>query len=167
MPMHLFALTAETSDALTVWGFVAGVVGCAVGVIGFGYTIYQVRKVKAAAEAAEEAAAETLGEMRKTFRRYLAAAAHRYLAEARSCVENELWQLAALRVNDLADFLGQLPDPAGAAAQWPAKLRAFGQVFAAKHRNPKKPHSPRKWESLLKELHQLLDSVQAPFSDAR
>ena len=85
--MILFALSPETSDALTVWGFVVGVIGCLIGILGFGYTIYQVSKVKAAAEAAEEAAKKTLAESKDAYERFVGTYALRLLSELQTSVK--------------------------------------------------------------------------------
>lgn len=163
--MHLFALSQEVSDSLALWGFVVGILGLVIGVLGFGYTIYQVHKVETAALAAERAAAATLIESRKSFRRFLAASAHRILAEVRVSVDGESWQIASLRANDLADLLGQFPELVNEAVGMANRLREFGQVFAAKQRDPAKRHAPRKWDVLLRQLHQFIDRAQAPFRD--
>lgn len=133
--------------------------------MGFGYTIYQVHKVKVAALAAEEAAERTLTETKTTFRRFVAAYTHRYLAEARSCVEQEAWPVAALRANDVADLLAQLPGAGPDTVILIGTLREFGQVFAAKQRDATKRHSARKWLALLRQLQELVDRAQAPFPD--
>jgi hypothetical protein len=154
----LFALSSQWNDIFTVGGFI-------VGVFGFGYTIYQVHKVKVAALAAEEAAERTLSETKTNFRRFIASFAHRYLAEARASEEQSSWQVSALRTNDLADLLAQLPEAGSEAGVMIGTLREFGQVFANKQRDPTKRHSTRKWQALLRQLQVLLDRAQAPFPD--
>ena len=100
--MILFALSPEASDTLTVWGFVVGVIGCFVGLVGFGYTIYQVRKVKAAAEAAEEAAKKTLTESKTAYARFVGTYASRLLSELQRAANAKDWKLAEVRALDFS-----------------------------------------------------------------
>ena len=52
----ILAMNEFWTDLYAAGGFWLGVAGLLVGVLGFGYTIYQVRKTKTAAMAAREAA---------------------------------------------------------------------------------------------------------------
>ncbi len=103
--MILLALSPETSDFLTVWGFVVGVLGLLVGVVGFGYTIYQVWKVKAAAEAAKEAAEKTLAESREAYEKFVGAFASRLLSDLEDAVNSKDWALATIRAKDVAELV--------------------------------------------------------------
>ena len=60
-PVLLLALAEFWTDFFAVGGFL-------VGVVGFGYTIYQVRKTKGAAEAAKAAAEASPLEAKRSFR---------------------------------------------------------------------------------------------------
>ncbi|MCI0705763.1 MAG: hypothetical protein L0241_32280, partial [Planctomycetia bacterium] len=104
-PTILLAFSPETSDALTLWGFVVGVVGLVVGVVGFGYTIYQVWKVKAAAEAAKEAAEKTLAESREAYEKLAGAFASRLLSDLEDAVNSKDWALATIRAKDVAELV--------------------------------------------------------------
>ena len=173
--MILFALTPETSDALTVWGFVVGVFGCTVGVFGFAYTIYQVRKVKAAAEAAAEAATKTLAESKGAYERFVAAFGSRLLSELENAINTKDWKLAVVRSQDLAELLATLPsalaDPAAAAliAQM-TNLRDLTEEFvrlvdAKAEKIP--PRVAKKWSPLRLLLHSRLDQLRKPFRNGK
>ena len=163
--MILFALSPETSDFLTVWGFVAGVVGCLVGIVGFAYTIYQVRKVKAAAEAAEEAAGKTLEESRTSYERFVGAFAARLLSELRGAENTKDWKVAELRAHDLAELLGTLSASRSVVRELINELRDFGQKFAKRSAGESPRFSQQKWNQLLNALHAQLDNLKAPFKE--
>lgn len=154
--MTVFALDPFWNDFFTVGGFF-------VGVLGFWYTIQQVRKTTAAAVAAERAAEETLVELRTAFRRFIGGLAGRYLAEARTAVDGESWVLASTRSNDLADMMGQMPEQSVRSAEVANRLRMYAQRFAARSRDPKKRLDLAKWQSLLRGTQELLDEFQSPF----
>ncbi len=162
--MTVFALDSSWNDFYTAVGFYIGAFGLLVGVLGFWYTILQVKKTTAAAVAAERASEETLGEMRTAFRRFIGGLAGRYLAEARSAAESEAWVLASTRSNDLADMMGQMPEQSARSADLADLLRTFAQRFAAKARKPTAPlAAAKKWQELLRATQVLLDEFQSPF----
>ena len=164
--MPVFALDPVWSDFYAAGGFWLGVVGFVVGTIGLSVTIWQVRETKRAAIAAKDAAEQTLLESRTQFRRFLASSAHRYLAEARRAVDDGSWEMAAMRANDMADLLGQMPSTEKAVQRLTDDLRKFAQIFASKSKNPAGDvceFQPAKWASLLIKVQKVLDRVQAPF----
>jgi len=163
--MPIFALSPDWSDALTVWGFVFSVVGTAVGVLGFWYTILQVRKVKAAAEAAEAASQKVLAESKMAFTRFVGTNASRLLSELRRAVNEKDWALAEIRAHDLAEVLGTLPGERGRISGLVARLRGHGEKFAERSGDSIPKFQPRKWADLLTELHAQLDELRAPFPD--
>jgi hypothetical protein len=163
--MTLFALSPEASDALTVWGFVFGVVGCLIGLLGFGYTIYQVRKVKAAAEAAEEAAKETLAGSKTSYARFVGTYASRLLSELQRAANTKEWKLAEARALDLAELLGTLPSLRDPMAALVAELRVFGQKFAEIAAGGTPKFGQKKWNDVLNRLHARLDQLRAPFQE--
>ena len=87
--MPLFALDTVWNDFFAAGGFWVGVIGLLIGVLGFWYTILQVRKTTSAAVAAAHAAEQTRDEVKTSFRRFVGGLAHRFLAEARTAVESE------------------------------------------------------------------------------
>jgi hypothetical protein len=163
--MLLLALTPETSDFLTVWGFVATIAGTLVGILGFGYTIYQVLKVKAAAEAAEAAAINVLAESKQAFTRFVGTNASRLLSELQRAVNESDWKLATIRANDLAEVLGTIPRERERIVGLVAKLRVHGQKFADGSAASPPKFQQKKWTDLLTELHALLDELRAPFPE--
>jgi hypothetical protein len=75
-----------------------------IAIVGFGltaaglvYAILQIRKTKTAAEAAEEAAKRALTESRRNLQRYAAGNAHRFVNEAKTHVDRQEWEKAAIR----------------------------------------------------------------------
>jgi hypothetical protein len=163
--MILFALSPETSDFLTVWGFIVGVLGCIIGVLGFGYTIYQVRKVKAAAEAAEEAAKKTLAESKASYERFVGTYASRFLSELQRAANAKDWKLAETRALDLAELLGTLQDGRDPVTELVSDLRDFGQKFAALAAGGSPKFGQKKWNEVLNKLHARLDKLRAPFQE--
>src|SRR4051794_30158637 len=91
-----------------VWRDIISIGGFLLTIAGLLYTMRQVWLAKSAAEAAKNAADRTLDESRKSFQRYIAANAHRFINEAKMSIENEQWAAAAMRLRDLADQLAQL-----------------------------------------------------------
>jgi hypothetical protein len=174
--MTLFALDPWWSDFYTVGGFVAGVLGCIVGVAGFAYTIYQVRKVKAAAEAARDAATKTLQESKASYERFVGDFGSQLLSELRRAVQDGDWKVASFRAHDLAELLASL-HPSGneeedtARSEIVREFRAFGDLFAAMDKKEKKParlpakSQKEKWEPLLASSHQQLDRLRRPFRE--
>lgn len=163
--MSLLALSPDASDLLTVWGFVAGVLGCIVGLVGFAYTIYQVRKVQAAAEAAREAAMKTLTESKASYERFVGAYATRLLSELRTAEVAEDWKLATVRCHDLAEMLGTLAASRPEVGELIRELRDFGKKFTRRASGDKPKFSQPKWDRLLNGLHELLDQLNTPFRE--
>ncbi|VTR95914.1 unnamed protein product [Gemmata massiliana] len=179
--MYLFALAPETSDFLTVWGFIVGVVGLVVGVAGFWIAIVQIRearkearKGKEAAEAARDAANKTLTESKEAFERFVAAHAGRLLSELQAVVTDSDWKLAELRARDLAEILATLPSTGSAATdgnmmELVSRLREFGHTFSEMTGKKTAKLPPKllrdKWIPLLLLLHARLDQLRAPFRE--
>lgn len=144
-------------DSLTLGGVVFTLMGRA-------YTIYQVRKTKSAAEAAERAAKEALAESRENYRRFAAANAHRFFSEARGHVDRQEWTPASRRIGDLADIVAQLASVDSSWAPFTATLRAFPEVAGLIARNQRKNLSVRKWSELCLRFQTKLDEAYGPFS---
>lgn len=170
--MHLFALDPWWNEFYTQWGFYVGVLGLLVGFVGFGFTLWQVSKVQAAAKAAELAAQKTLAESKDAYERFVGAFASRFLSELQTAVHEKDWKLAAVRSHDLAELLATLPDTGvatmdDAVAEGKKSLREFGQQFAemttANAAKLQAKLVKDKWKPLLQLLHTRLDQLLAPF----
>ena len=96
--MMLATIDPAWSDFYTAGGFVAGLLSPFVGIAGFWYTILQVWKTKAAAQAAEEAANQTLKESGRKFRKFVAANVYRTWARQinKFWKANGRWQVCEL-----------------------------------------------------------------------
>jgi len=161
--MNLFALSQAESDCYTLWGFYVGVVGTLVGIVGFAYTIYQVRKVQAAADAARDAATRTLVESKGSYGKFIGAFASRLVAELERAANTNDWKVAVLRVADLAELVGTAAHSVRDAVELAAELRAFGQKFGRDE--PKYKRS--KWDELLRKLYAEFDRLKAPFGSTQ
>lgn len=159
----LTALFAFWLDFLAVGGFVLTIVGFVATLLSLYYAIRQLRETKSAAVAAREAATAALVESRRNYLRHVAANSHRYVNEVIIHVENQAWQYAALRLDDLADQLAQLgiEDPeckpfADEVRSWAATAKGHaaggGRKFAA-----------TKWTRFLLRLRAKIDSYYGPF----
>jgi hypothetical protein len=164
--MTLFALSPEASDALTVWGFVVGVIGCLIGVLGFGYTIYQVKKVKAAAEAAEEAATKAVADSQASYQRFVGTFGYLLASELQSATNAKDWKFASLRARDLASLLGTVVISRPPVRELIGELRSFAQKFAKRAAGENPKFSEPKWTQLLNDLHAQLDELNAPFRES-
>lgn len=161
--MALFALTPDASDFLALWGFVVDVVGCIVGIVGFAYTIHQVRKVQAAADAARDAATRTLTESKASYERFVGAFASRLLSELQRAVFVREWEFAVLRCQDVAELLGTLPELNDRVERLVRELRIFGQKFADRNPDGVPKFAPTKWNAVVNDIHAFLDGLRAPF----
>ncbi|MBA4067359.1 MAG: hypothetical protein C0501_27345 [Isosphaera sp.] len=126
--MPLFALDPAWNDFYTVGGFF-------VGLVGFGVTLWQLRKTKYAAEAAAQASRDTLAENKESYERFVGAFASRLLSELQHAVNESDWKIAKVRAHDLAELLGTLPTTGAAALDGATRtagdnLREFAQTFA-------------------------------------
>ncbi|MCI0642500.1 MAG: hypothetical protein L0Y72_16790 [Gemmataceae bacterium] len=88
-------------DALSVFGVTLTIGGLLLA-------IWQIRRAVNAAEAAKLAAENALFESRKSFLRFVSALAHRFVNEINVHIENSTWQVASVRMDDLASQLMQL-----------------------------------------------------------
>src|SRR4051794_19563597 len=109
--MFLFALEPVWLDYLCAVG------GLIVGIVGFGFTIWQLRRTMHAAEAAQKAAKETLEESKEAYARFVGAFASRLVSELQHGVNSEDWKLGELRAQDLAELLATLPHTRGATGE--------------------------------------------------
>jgi hypothetical protein len=180
--MILFALSPETSDFLTVWGFVVGMLGLIVGVAGFWIAIRQIQEArksaeasKTAAEAARDAAEATLAESKEAYERFVGAFASRMLAELESAIGTKDWRTVRLRCNDLAELFASLPAAnekslKSSTEQCVLGLREVSRICAgleAKRSARMPKHMTEKWSGTLQLAHGVLDHLRKPFREVR
>jgi hypothetical protein len=165
--MTLFALDPWWNDFYAIGGFF-------VGVIGFAFTIWQLRKTMYAAAAAREAAEKTLAESKDVYERFVGAYASRMMSELQSAVIAKDWKLANIRCQDLAELLASLPASGDTVTEESTTeavktLRDFAQAFAEKMTTKDKASlassALKKWKALLHTLHTRLDQLRGPFRE--
>jgi hypothetical protein len=94
-------LNDAARDVIAIFG-VAGVVLTAIGVF---LAWLQMKKTVSANEAATRAALDAMAESRLNYYRYVVSQMSRLLSEAIACVNGAEWQVAAVRLRDLADLM--------------------------------------------------------------
>lgn len=148
------------------WRDFIALFGLALTMIALVYAIIQIRMTKSAAKAAEDAAKKTLNENQLSFLRFMASNANRYFNETKTHIDNQEWEKAALRLNDVADQVAQL------AALDPEWLRFVEElrIWSAKCRRLAKRELTRftksKWLSFHVLLQSRIDSCHGPFRGA-
>ena len=90
-----------TRDVIAILGAI-GVVLTAIGVL---LAWWQMRMTTSANQAATKAALQAMDESRASYYRHVVGQMSRMLSEAIICVNGEQWQLAAVRLRDLADLM--------------------------------------------------------------
>ncbi|MBO0701019.1 MAG: hypothetical protein J2P46_21670 [Zavarzinella sp.] len=161
--MAVFALTELWNDFTAVGGLVVGVAGLLVGVLGFAYTIRQVWKTQSAAEAARQAADRAAGEAARTFRRFLVGQAHVVFSELCLLVQDQHWDLGAVRSEDLAGLLAQLADDPATVAGLVDLLRDSALAMRRKERLASARFPQRQWQRTTRQVRDYLDRAIAPY----
>ncbi len=161
--MPLFALAEFWNDLFAAGGFVAGVLGLMVGVLGFIYTIRQVWKTQSAAEAAKQAAEESVEEAKKTFRRFVVGQAQVVFSELCLLVQNENWSFGAVRSEDLASLLAHLVDESMLVAGLVDLLRDSAHAMRRKARHGSARFPERQWQLTSRQVRDFLDRAIAPY----
>jgi hypothetical protein len=156
----LFALHPVWNDFFTVAGFF-------VGVIGFAVTIWQLRRTRSAAQAAKQAALQTLNETRVAYDRFIAGIAYKYFAELRMYADSKQWHLALLRCDDLADLLSQQKVQDLAVAATMRQLREFSRVFVDMRDLTRMKFSRKKWDIAVTSIHTLVDGIRGILGERR
>jgi hypothetical protein len=165
--MTLLALDPWWNDFYAIGGFF-------VGVVGFAFTIWQVRKTMHAAAAARDAAEYTLRESKDVYERFVGAYASRLMSEPQGAVNAKDWKLANIRSQDLAELLASLPatgdnETDESTTEAVKALRDFAHVFAEKmttrEKVPLSSSGHKKWKTLLQTLHTRLDQLRGPFRE--
>jgi hypothetical protein len=153
----LFALTEGWSDGVAITGL-------SVTMAGFGFTLYQLRKTKSAAEAAREAANRAYAESRRYFQSLVASNAHSLVIQVRETVERKDWGNASRRVNDLADQMALLCQADADAVQFVNDVRSWGSRFARLASGDLKKFYNTRWDSFLLVLQRRIDMLRTPFA---
>jgi hypothetical protein len=144
------------------WRDIMAVGSLVVTVVGFVLAIWQIRKTKSAALAARDAARHAYGENRDDFQRYVLACGMRFWTEAKIHVEAERWDLATIRLRDLADQVSQLADSDPAWRDILAELRRLDTTIGA---NPMPKFSGKKWSMLMERLQTKIDAHYGPYKN--
>src|SRR5439155_4912931 len=121
-------------------------------IVGLAYAIVQIRKTKSAADAANDAAQQVAAASERNYRQHVAALAARLLIDAKASVEAKKWEVAAVRIGDLADQLAQL---ASTDSEWDALTAELRGVVIVLNRRAAGvgKFAPRKWNILCSRVH--------------
>ena len=148
-------------DALSI----LGVIGFVLTAAGVWLAYVQMRRTATAAEAATDAAIESLRESEARYNKSTFAQCARLLADARELVRIERWDRAATRLGDLAELLLQLAETSD---QWSGYVKrlyflenALGRVFTEV--TTFSTGTRGKWEKLDTELRTLFAERLKPF----
>ena len=160
----LAAITAPWDDIYAAGGFITGLLGLFVGVLGFAYTIVQIKKTKSAAMAAQEAANQMLQESRRRFQKFVATTISRLLADAKRFVSDENWTIASYVTDQVADFLALSSDADADIPDMVQALRKYGQQMAARIKDSEAPFHSRKWSEIVQRVQVKIDQWHAPFN---
>jgi hypothetical protein len=151
-------------DLLSIAGVAVSVLGTLATLLGLYYAILQIRKTASAAQAASEAAKNTLEESQRNFHNYAIANANRFVNEAKIHIENGHWERAAVRLNDLADQGAQLVSNDEGWADTVAELRDWGNICLRLKKEEIKRFPTAKWLLFLQDLQAKIDSRYGPFA---
>lgn len=145
-------------------------VGTIATVIALFIGLWQLRKVKTAAQSAAHAAERAADELKKNYRQFIAGMAQRNLTELKLYVSNERWDLAATRVADLADQAAQMvsvqnqdetwKDTCQQLRQWEGTFRRVSSDEITFNKSVSK-----KWTEFSLTLASLLDDTFGPFQE--
>ena len=138
---------------------IIAIAGLVVTFVGFYLAITQIWKTTSAAKAAEEAARLALEESQRSFRKFAALFAHRFVNEVKLHIQNEDWSKAAMRAGDLADQMAQIDN------QSVEKLRALSTSFTRLAAGQSERKSTRKWIELLTAVESQVDFFIRPFEE--
>ena len=99
-------LRQSSRDALAI----GGAVGALITFVALCVAIWHIRRTASAAKASTEAAITAYEESRRSYTRHVITLMSQLLSEAQLLVSNGKWELAELRLRDIADHVLQLPD---------------------------------------------------------
>jgi hypothetical protein len=154
-------LSAEpfSNDWYTGWGFWLSLFSLLIGAVGLGITYWQVKRTLRAAEAAKDAAEQTEKQSVVSFRKFAAWILARQLAELEQSYNQEKWELASSRAEDIAILLAQLVP----GSSLPTQFRNFSADFLKKTRQPNARIIRKDWLALMQSTKSTLDNLNAPF----
>ena len=145
-----------------------GVLGTAATLIGLWLTYEQLKRTTKVAEAARDAALLAEVKDRQQFAGFVVGSCHRLVNEAKIFVDASRWELAAIRVADLADSFVQLGRSAdvsiSSCEDSIAQLREWESTF--RKQSPGKslnPNSAKKWTAFLVLIQSQIDKTHGPF----
>jgi len=148
-----------------------GVLGTIATLVGLWWTWWQVQETKKAAEAARDAILATAAADRLEFTRFVVATCHRLLRETTLYVDNQQYDLGALRAVDLADQLAQIGRSSPELVQgWEDDVQSLRSLEETLKRIAAKKDvlpaaSLRKWHAIQKKLYTTIDLVHGPFAN--
>ena len=142
-----------------------GVIGVILTALGVWFAYRQMKKTTSANEAATLAAVQALTESRRQYNRYVVGQASRILSEIRGHVRRQEWEVAGIRLIDLADLTVQV---AGDDPEWrliTEKLHTMESTFDRLHRREIgfTPGLRRKWDEAHRELRTKIAANYGPF----
>lgn len=142
-----------------------GSAGFALTAVGVWLAYRQMQRTTNANQAATSAALKALDEGRKQYNRYVIAQASRLLSEIRVYVKRAEWDIAGLRLSDLADLMVQV---AGDDPEWGTmaeRLHGMEGTFDRLQREdlPFSESLKGKWHKLQRELRTKIAQNYGPF----
>lgn len=148
------------------WRDLFAIAGLVLTLIGLGWTIWQVYRIKSVATATQEATTTALREIRDDYERYAIANVRRYLPEALAYIEHQSWGHASLRLYDVAEQTAQMARVKGGPDQeWvelTELLRGFAETAKKLASNKLKRFPHDKWNPVLSRLHAKIDLHVSP-----
>ena len=146
------------------WRDIVSVVSAVVTVVGFLVAYWQLRKTRSAALAAKDAAIRAVEESRGRFRKFILSNLFRFLTEARLHVNEKKWEMAAIRLGDVADQVSQLADVDHEWRPLLSEIRHWEETLRGRTSRGVR-FAPRKWADLLTRLQSKIDRDHGPFKD--
>ena len=132
-------------------------------VVSWVIAIWQIRKTKSAAIAAEQAAERAAENFRLDYRRYVLANAVRSLTELKLSVESRRWERALVRLQDLAEQVSQFAEGDEPWHSLSQELREWENDLL-KLDADRESRVWKKWEKFLLRLHGPIDQAYGPFN---
>jgi hypothetical protein len=143
---------------------IVGAVGVLLTLVGVIVAIWQLYKTQSATAAATTAALDAINDSKKRYETYVLAQANRLLSEAKRLVQSEQWQLAVIRLDDMAENVMQFATADSQWADMAETLRQFSVQFERVANEDLKPDRVRrKWHKEQPKLSHKLGQHHGPF----